>query len=245
MDTEQFDACAYGMKKTLETLLFETPESVARRKAWMHMQQEFVERNAIFHFLPWNNSTVTLRLIRFNTQSIVPNNLIQKSKADILHISRLADSNGDSAYSCYHEIGECTYLYPTFCMDYSSLGKCISEITASDVYGDLLASTVSPLTPKQQLELIDKKDFTNYHRKYTKRDAYFLRDFILSQGYSVYHYDNRTHKDYRYGPELKKFYRDIVEMQLGFSRKTRAHFQIQLYGTVQAIAKEKIKKCLV
>ena len=255
MNTEQFDACVQGMKKTLETLLFETLENDAIRKAWLHMQQEFIKQNAIF-LIQKNNHYTTLLLLNFSTQlisdtdmqtkpnrKVVPKRMIQISKEDILHISLLAESKGEAAYTCYHEIGECAYYFPTYVLNDFSLQKCISEITASDVYGDLLASTVSPLTPKQQLELIDQKDFTKYHRKYTKKDAYFIREFILSQGFSVYDYDKRIHKGYKYGPELKKFYRDIVEMQLGLNRKARAHFQIKLYETVQAVTREKIKKC--
>lgn len=142
---------------------------------------------------------------------------------------------------CYHEIGELIYSIPFFSVLYKDPNKemeiNVSEITASDVFGDLLASTFSSLTPKQQLELLKNKNIDDFI-------SLPLKDymFIVFQLDTLEKYETRKEVGYVYGPELKDFYRQILELQLGFNDVERKNFQLKLYDTAQRQIGERLRE---
>lgn len=158
-------------------------------------------------------------------------------------ITHLSKHSGAIEYICYHEIGEVTYLLPllkqlgtTRIKEIPAPPPSISQISASDVYGDLLASTLSPLSPEKQERAI----FDRYVKipGLSRKENGFLR----YQAFIFLNYMDRECEGYSYGEELKDFYQRVLILQRGLSGKERKEFQLRLYNIVQDKIKEKLAK---
>ncbi|MBW2990277.1 hypothetical protein KY348_01080 [Candidatus Woesearchaeota archaeon] len=171
---------------------------------------------------------------------------IQRRKNRFLEISSLKLTffsifSGRIVYALYHEAGEMIYIAPflayikhlrekySFNTTKSRKQKIninISESSPSDVFGDLLASTYSPLTPKEQLDLSNRK---NIERPLSRKEY----GFVNTQAFILIQYSTRKETNYLYGPELKNFYDQVLELQEGFDIKQRKKFQLKMYDVLQ------------
>ncbi len=151
---------------------------------------------------------------------------------------------GKVEYGLCHEVGEIAYLLPLFNhVGIDSLaellkGKSFSIISASDVYGDLVASTFSPLEVEDQLYLLYGKDPSSYKTKLTEKEM----EFIKTQAIVIGAYSSRIARGYQYGPELNDFYEKILKLQIGFDEAKRKEFQLKLYDSTQRMIEEKIRE---
>lgn len=222
MDQEKFGTYVRKWRDNLEMLLF------GREPLYKRMDNSFLNLiNLLEEFDEYskeqNHCKFCIQIGPINVPSFISLRIFRF----LLRISATA------RYGNYHEIGETSYIMPLLSLymllnPHEEIKIEGSKITASDVFGDLLASTFSPLTPKQQLGLLEREnldDFINLP----------LKDymFIAAQLDTIERYKTRKEEGYVYGPELKDFYRQILELQLGFNDAERKKFQLRLYDTAQ------------
>lgn len=137
----------------------------------------------------------------------------------------LSQLSATAEYATYHEIGEVCYALPLL-TQITHIDKPVnlSEISASDIYGELLASTLSPLNPQEQLELLVNGEIPF---DFSRRNRYAkIQSSIINQYYGKKRGDS-------YGGELVRFYRNVLRLQIGFTEKQRGDFQLRMYDYVQ------------
>jgi len=71
-------------------------------------------------------------------------------------LSRLSKYSGSSLGACYHEVGEISYLLPSKRELFSDHPFSMSDLSPSDIYGDLLASTFLPISPEEQIRVLEE-----------------------------------------------------------------------------------------
>jgi len=231
MDLERFENYANKYRKNLENLLFGKEPMHKRIKDYFF--DLHCEKSDDFSF------GIELRVCKIPLKIEIPPYTASKALA---FFSRISSS---IKYACFHEIGETAYLLPlTLAYNYDrSPNKnrkteiVASEITMSDIFGDLFASTFSPLTPKQQLELLDGKDPVKFKNLRFSEYMFTNMQLLVFEAY-----ETRNDGKYHYGPELKGFYREILNLQLGFSETERKNFQLKLYDTTQKQIGNRMKK---
>ncbi|MBU2528796.1 hypothetical protein KKF70_05360 [bacterium] len=159
--------------------------------------------------------------------------------------------NGMILYSLFHEIGEGT-SYLNF---FNIVGQIqedenkikdkknenepvekktlsLSKWTYSDLMGDILSSSFSPLTIDEQLWLIkcieEKKRF-----KLTRKLTSFEKGFVFAQKSVLKLYLERTKRGYSAGSELLKIYKDLLIFQTDFTPPQRKIFYLSLFTSLQ------------
>jgi len=162
-------------------------------------------------------------------------NVRSMGNLDFVLLPFLSRFSGNKQMISYHEIGELLYLftllnaYPKFGKRLSSRKLMASAETASDIYGDILVSTLSPISPEEELNLLSDNPKDIKKTNLSRRE----RSYILSHSIHVKEYLNRKKEGYLYSEELFEFYLQFLKMQIGFDKKQRREFQLFFYNVVQ------------
>lgn len=153
---------------------------------------------------------------------------------------------GELEYVANHEFGEVVYIFPFRAFelldlpkkDLNSESNIFSEVSLSDIYGDMFASTLSPISIEEQLRLVEsvrknkKFDYPSYKLKvkdylfnfcYLKQQKLIYKSYLERLNYKNSHY--------QHGPELLDIMQELLTYQIGFNIKQRHDFQLKFFDS--------------
>lgn len=254
MNEERFDDLTNSRRRILEKLLFtESNTYIGIEMAFLDLYRQYQKdgENMGFFISPKFKNLKKGRIsVTFKTCTYVAAvgpalvaKLITRTIPYLLRFSEMSELDRLSGFleSTYlHELGETIYTDSTSAVKQEQKKITFSSVTASDVFGDLLASTFSPFTPEDQLKLFGQKKAKPFMSKCSTLKEYA---FIGEQIYTLNDYENRKKEGYKYGPELKEFYKNVLELQVGFDQGQRNEFQLVMYDVVQRHVKSKLMNC--
>ncbi len=231
MDDAIFDARVKRGRETLEILLSEKPSRFrALLESYRRVYSDTVEIGNKIQGTPIHFGVI---------DGGIPITTTRLGRLFPWIHSLMGAPGGRSMFNCLHEIGEMTYTLPAMeqtAPEDSDEQYCLSMITMSDAYGDLLACTFSPNPPEESWKQVklrshpDEMELGYWEHRFAQAEYDTYRDFVF-----------KPLAGYKFHLHFQVFYEKIFQAQFSLDHDGRKDFQLKLYDAVQKTIKEQLQ----
>ncbi len=259
MNEDRYDSLVSELRDNLESLLFSRSAHQGRLKAFSNLVRILKRRGIYITPYLWKVKKKSHGSDSFKERTL---KIPMIPGLTVPFLTAIAQRHGSFRYCYYHEMGELTYLIPfVSVLIHDDKGLVFSCVGPSDIFGDLLASAMSPIPPGSQLDLLEKRWSYNPYmsrqdNEYVQTQKSTFMDLLHREtagygfgleirrladlspvGVTLTDLEYDAHA-YIYGPQLADFYRDFLLSEEEFNTVQRKEHQLHLFDIVQADVKK-------